>query len=293
MSALHSPVQGLLRQAYYDFLLRPVPSRIFGSAMICARCGYWPDLEQPRTFNERLLRYNLDSAGNASMAAAADKFRLRDLVRERVGERHLTRLLARWDDIASASCRGLQPPYVVKASHGCGFNHFVTGAAPDDRQLRRLLGSWSRIDYFWRRRESVYRRMTPSYFAEEFLGSDGVPPDDYKAFVFGGHVELFQVDVGRFTDHRRLLLDRDWNSMNVEYRYRPPLHAPAKPRALSEMIEVAERLGRDFEFVRVDMYALPARLIVGEMTFFPESGSGRFGSRQQDLRIGAYWPRGR
>ena len=119
---------------------------------------------------------------------------------------------------------------MVKASHGCGFNRFVISGTLDDQGLRRLLKSWSGVDYFWRRRESVYRRMTPSYFAEEFLGSDGVPPDDYKAFVFGGRVEFFQVDVGRFTDHRRLLLDRDWNSMNVEYRYGPPAHAPASRR---------------------------------------------------------------
>ena len=58
------------------------------------------------------------------------------------------------------------------------------------------------------------------------------------------------------------------------------------------MIEVAEQLGREFEFVRVDMYALPDSPVVGEMTFFPESGSGRFGSRQQDLRVGTYWSNG-
>ena len=60
---------------------------------------------------------------------------------------------------------------------------------------------------------------------------------------------------------------------------KPRLGAPIKPpQHLDRMIEAAESIGREFDFVRVDLYDLPDHPRFGELTFYPGSasiGSGR------------------
>jgi len=49
---------------------------------------------------------------------------------------------------------------------------------------------------------------------EEMLGDGAIPPD-YKLWVFGGKVEIIQVDVTRFERHERAIYDRSWNKLPV------------------------------------------------------------------------------
>ncbi len=56
------------------------------------------------------------------------------------------------------------------------------------------------------------------------------------------------------------------------------------------MIALAERLGRDFEFVRVDLYDIGGRILFGEMTFFPGGGTVRWDPHEGDFVLGSFWP---
>ena len=43
----------------------------------------------------------------------------------------------------------------------------------------------------------------------------------------------------------------------------------SKPKNLNKMIEIAEKLSKNFPFVRVDFYNDNGKIIFGEMTFTP------------------------
>lgn len=288
LSNLKPTTRTRLRRAYYQGVLRVVPTPLFHRALLFRNCGYWPNLTRPRTFNEHLLRY-MRTTRDSAMAFVADKYLLRDYVRSRVGAQYTARILRRWHRTEDASCRDLPDSYVIKASHGSGFNRIVRSGEMTDEWLRELLWRWRQIDFYWHRREWVYKNSRPRYYAEEYLGDGATVPDDYKAFVFNGRVEFFHVDLGRFHDHRRAFFDRCWNPLDVEKDRPRPDRLPDEPRALNEMIEIAESLGGEFSFVRVDMYALPQRIVVGEMTFFPKGGMNHFASIEQDLSMGRYW----
>jgi hypothetical protein len=58
------------------------------------------------------------------------------------------------------------------------------------------------------------------------------------------------------------------------------------------MRALAERLSERFEFVRVDLYAIGDRIVVGELTHYPAAGNKAFDPPEWDLRLGALWPRG-
>ena len=55
------------------------------------------------------------------------------------------------------------------------------------------------------------------------------------------------------------------------------------------MIEVAERLGAGFDFVRVDLYDLPDGPRFGELTFTPGAGLDPFHPPEYDQRLGDLW----
>jgi hypothetical protein len=56
------------------------------------------------------------------------------------------------------------------------------------------------------------------------------------------------------------------------------------------MRAVAEQLAAGFDFVRVDLYALGQRMVVGELTHYPTGGNKSFDPPEWDARLGALWP---
>jgi hypothetical protein len=68
-----------------------------------------------------------------------------------------------------------------------------------------------------------------------------------------------------------------------------PIEGRALPRpmGLDEMIEIAKKLSKQFPFVRCDLYDCKGKVYFGELTFYPEKGTGRFNPHQADNDVGA------
>src|SRR3546814_9521786 len=90
----------------------------------------------------------------------------------------------------------------------------------------------------------------------------------------------------RGTDMRAQMFDREWNKLNCRYYRDPPDSIPPRPKCLPQMIEMAEALGKDFCFVRVDLYEIDGHPLFGEMTFTPGSGFRRFEPKSFDVQYG-------
>ena len=55
------------------------------------------------------------------------------------------------------------------------------------------------------------------------------------------------------------------------------------------MIGVAERLGADTDFVRVDLYDVDGRVVFGELTSFPAGGDSPFDPESFNEEFGRPW----
>ncbi|MCI7410832.1 ATP-grasp fold amidoligase family protein [Helicobacter bilis] len=42
-------------------------------------------------------------------------------------------------------------------------------------------------------------------------------------------------------------------------------------------------------YLRVDLYSIQGRIVVGELTFTPEGGTGRFTPQEWDKKLGELW----
>jgi hypothetical protein len=161
----------------------------------------------------------------------------------------------------------------------------------DREKMVALCEYWLKIRYE-PYREWAYSRVKPRILVEELLTVEGDLPFDYKLLVFGGKVGLIWIDQHRFADHRRNLYTPGWEPIDVEFT--EPYHFPRgaadpRPANLRELIEIAERLSGGIDFVRVDLYNLPDRVVVGELTVYPEGGWAAFDPPGFNRELGGLW----
>lgn len=266
----------------------------------------------PQTFREK-VRYKMLRDHRALVVTFADKAAVRDYVATMIGTQYLPRAYAILDDPAALRELRLPDSYVLKPTHGSGAAIIVSAHAPDDARLPTEHASWAyrhvlpgyapredviRIAQGWveklygdgPNREWVYGRMPRRIIVEEMLaGADGAIPDDYKFFVFHGECRFVQVDSGRFGRRTQDFFRPDWEHLPLSGG--PPWAQPRRPKParLDEMISLAEQLGADTDFVRVDLYDVDGRIVFGELTSFPAGGDSPFDPESFDGEFGRRW----
>jgi hypothetical protein len=247
-------------------------------------------LRRPRTFTQRLF-HKMARDRDPLLRLTADKVGLRDYVLERLGPGHLPELYAVLRTPAELHDLRLPERYVVKATHGSGMTRIVLADGPEARAaIGAPARQWLARRYWRKNGEWCYRGVVPRLVVEEFLdGGDGTSPPDWKWMCFGGRAALVQVDLARFAGHTRNFYDPDGARLPLTLHYPPGPEVPL-PASFAVMRRIAERLAQPFDFVRVDLYAVGDRILVGELTHYPGGGNESFDPVEWDARLGALWP---
>jgi hypothetical protein len=247
-------------------------------------------LSRPRTLTHHLF-LKMARDRDPLLTVTSDKLAVRGYVAERLGPELLPALYAVLDSPEGLLDLDLPARYVVKATHGSGMTAVVTDDGPAQRAaVAARARRWLAVRYWRKNGEWGYRNIRPRLIVEEFLdGGDGASPPDWKWLCFGGRAALVQVDFNRFTGHSRNFYDPEGSPVALRMYY-PPGPEIGLPATFGAMRAVAERLAADFAFVRVDLYTLGERIVVGELTHYPTGGNKSFDPPDWDARLGALWP---
>lgn len=246
------------------------------------RHGRIPRLGSPRRFTE-LVQHRKLFDRNPRYPQLIDKVAVKDLVSALLGPRWVTPTL--WSGPALPQRPRWQAPFVVKSRHGCNQRAFVRSDREDWPGICRQADRWMGSTYGRWLAEWGYEDVPRGLLVEPFLGCTSRLPVDYKIYVFHGRAACVQVHLDREHDHRWTLFDRDWRRMSRD----TGMSTPPPPRTLVDMLAAAERLGRDFDFVRIDFYEIDGQPRFGEMTFYPGSGLDPFDPDGLDVILGRYW----
>jgi TupA-like ATPgrasp len=247
------------------------------------------DFKQPTTFNEK-VNWRILNDRRDRIVAACDKIRMKEMARSAYPDPRLQIPQTFWfgTDLREAPGLTSLPPWVLKPNHSSG--HVVLGPDPqtDIDALMKQTRAWSkRTPLDWG--EWGYSQARPGLLLEERIPThDGVPPPDYKFFVFDGRVELIQVNRGRFGSQTATFLDANWNLLPVTWRIMKATDEP-RPPELNEMLEIACVLGSDWDFIRIDLYAVDGTVWFGEYTPYPGGGLLRYKPMDFDLEQGMHW----
>lgn len=278
----------------YRRLLRAMPTGLRVRVVYARRHHRWPNLARPRSFNEKVVWHKL-YARDLRLPDYVDKVKAKLIVTEKLGMGAIIPTLAVYDSVEEMNF-GLpplsQPPYVIKASHGSGMNVFVKGSLPNLVELKSQLAGWLRCDFSAVNDEWVYSKVRRRILVEPFLSVSEGGLEDYKFHVFGGKVFAIEHISGRFSGAARSnFYNEEWEPLNVEWGFPRGDYSKSPPSCFGQLREAAEILGREFSYVRVDLYIVNQAVKFGEFTFYPAGGYDPFVPKEWDWTFGRQWLR--
>jgi len=278
----------LIKLGYYDSLSdEEFLKKVFPKYM-----GYPLDLENPKTFSEKLqwLKVNYREPVQTVMV---DKHEAKHFIAHRVGDQYIIPTLAVWDSVEDIDFDALPNQFVLKCTHDSGGIVICKDKSSLDREAAKAkLRASLKRDYSKIAREWAYQNVPRRIIAEKYiseLGNDDLL--DYKMYSFHGEPKLTVVCSDRFskTGTRMNFYDINWEPMGIHFGHYPPLSTEfPKPATYEEMKRLTAELSKDCPFLRVDFYEIKGRLYIGELTFFPGAGLEQFCPMTKDYELGEW-----
>ena len=162
--------------------------------------------------------------------------------------------------------------------------------------MKNTMKNWLKLNYGKSAVETHYWNIKPKVFAEQYIeniSSDSRTIKDYKFFVFNRKVRYIYVTKDyHVKDVRPCFNYYDENFNFIEDMARPyphsndPSRIDEKPKFFEQMKDVAEKLAKYFNLVRIDFYLTNDRFYLGEMTFTPSAGSFYFTKPEYNVKLG-------
>ncbi|WP_276390843.1 ATP-grasp fold amidoligase family protein [Eudoraea chungangensis] len=250
--------------------------------------GYALDLDNPRSFNEKIQWLKLNDRSELHIQCA-DKYEVRSHIAKKIGESYLIPLILSSDDVEDLRPDSLPNyPIIIKSNHSSGGVYIIRNKSEIDWvKVKEDFKAQLSQNYGDGKVEWQYEQIKPRFVIEKLLLDEhNKIPSDYKFHCFNGKVGMIQVDMERGVNHKRNLYDREWNYLDFTWNYYPNREPEIKPKNYDKMLEIAEILAKDFLYVRVDLYTVGENIYFGEMTFHPASGFARFVPQKWDYYFG-------
>ena len=267
------------------------------------------------TFQKKILR-KMAFDKDPMQTLYADKVKVREFVKERVGLKYLTDSFGEYASIKGLERNSFPKNFVLKSNHGSGASVICWEGAPkgtmlpandssriwdkylihpDDlvwEDLVNLSTNWMKANYYWevgKFPEWAYKGIKPMILAEELLLENNDLPSDYKFHMIDGKCAFIQVDVARYGNHQRNLYSEDWKLLNARTSHPPVSDFLPSPSSLSEMLKVAREISKGIDFIRVDLYAISGRVVFGEMTNYPNGGLAEIWPKSLNINLAKNW----
>lgn len=259
--------------------------------------GFELNLEDPKTLNAKIQWLKLYDRTDLH-TKCADKYAVREFIKEQVGEDYLPVLLFHTKDVKKLIASNLPSDgtrFIIKTNHDSSGGLIVRDInqvdfAKQQLYFRRLLKN----NFYWSSKEWQYKNITPRIIVEQLLeDKEGKIPNDYKFHCFHGKPKFIYCSVDREGGNTRHIYDINWEPLpfvwvtkgkNVNSSKGQEI---PKPQNYDKMIEIVEKLASHFIYVRIDLYNVDGKIYVGEITFHHGSGFDVFEPIEWDYKYGS------
>jgi hypothetical protein len=255
--------------------LKALPDKLLIYLFYWEAYGYFPNLNDPKTFDEKLQWYKLYYRVPL-MTTLTDKYDVRLYLEDKGFAGILNELYGVYNGVDEIDFSKLPERFVIKATHGSSMNIICKDKESMNwKTCRHLMNKWLKRNYYHLGREWAYKNIKPRLICEKYLENEECNElIDYKFYCYNNKPEVFFVCTGRFSAEgvKYNAYDMDWNRIYA-YKGKPSSDLVIeKPANLQAMITIASELCQGFPFIRVDLYSLKEKIIFGELTFYPDSG---------------------
>ena len=249
----------------------------------------------PASLNEK-INHRMIYDHNPDFTLLADKVKVRDYVRDKIGEHYLVPLLGVYEKFDDIDIKLLPQKFVIKCTHDSGSaiictnkNHFNFSKA------KKKIEFCLRRNMYYATREWHYKNIKPAVICEKyidlFLEKDkSVTPEIFRLHCFSGQVQFVEVDI---TDENKKefvnVYNCSWQLLPFTVGYPTTDYPLEKPVKFAKLIALAEKLAEDIDYCRVDMYATDDEIYFSEITLAPCNGRIKIKPLSWDFRLGELW----
>lgn len=277
----------LMRDRLDEDTIRRISTAIFEE-----KVGYKPNLDHPRSMNEKIFWMKLNYH-DPLITTCCDKFAVKDYVTQKLGASYVIPTLASWERAEDIDFSQLPAQFVLKVNWSSGYNIIVKDKSLlDQEEARTRISHWMQPQQnsYYQTFNWGYKNMKPVVYAEQYMEQVEGQLYDYKFYCCNGKAKFLFIATDRHEKGKLTynFFDMDFNRLPFTYGGRGHEEHLEKPKFFEEMVRCAEILSAPFPFVRVDFYEVGNRIYIGEMTFYSGGGILPFDPVEWDYILGDY-----
>ena len=234
--------------------------------------GKWLSFSHPTDLNQKLIWLNWYWR-NPLKTKCADKYLVREYVKEAGLEGILIPLLGVWDRAEDINFDLLPTQFVLKCNHGSGFNIICTNKDElDVESTRIMLNEWMHTEFHELLFELHYKDIPKKIVCERFIGEHNTAPTEYQLWCVNGEPESI-LACRKNLDHsyEAASYSLNWEHLYDRKNEDDTIHFEKPSCGVETLIQYARILARPFPFVRVDFYVVGKSVYLAEMTFTPSA----------------------
>ena len=243
--------------------------------------------DNPQTYNEKIHVSKLYMPSPLK-TRLADKYLVREWIREKIGGEYLIPLLGVYDSFDEIDFDSLPDRFVIKCNHDSGSYALVKDKSKLNKKLLKLkFDAFMGRNYAWMNWEMHYKDIKPRIIIEEYIET---ATNNYEFLCFEGKPYFCWIDFDHLTDRRRNVYNMNWEIMpfNISHCTNYPEYVPC-PTEFEVLNDFAVRLSQGFNMVRVDFYLADGKIYFEEMTFSSGNGFSIMSPDEWDYKLGSLW----
>ena len=236
--------------------------------------GYSPDLDNPRSFNEKMNWLKLHDR-NPEYVRRVDKYEVKKIIADRLGAEYIIPNLGVWDRPEDIDFSQLPDRFVLKCTHDSGSKVICTDKSKLDLNKTRVsLARWMKKDYSRLNREWIYGQVRHRIIAETYIENDEGYLNDFRFYCFNGVPSFFSIDFHADGKNHMNFYDENIKILPFGSAEEIPVFDAQVPIPdnINEMLDIARTLSAGHPFLRVDLYNINGKIYFSELTFFTHGG---------------------
>lgn len=267
-----------------------MPNKLYIVWRYYNRFGYIMNLNNPKTYNEKLQWLKLYDH-NPMYTDMADKYKVKKIVSEKVGEEYVIPLYGVWNSFDEIDFSKLPEQFVLKCTHDSGGIYICRNKEElNINEARDVIEKSLGINYYYYGREWVYKNVKPRIIAEQYLEENN-ELTDYKFFCFQGEPKILYVATERMNSVDGVkfdFYDMSFNNLHIKNNHPNSNKLIPKPKSFEKMKELSRILSEGIPHVRVDFYEINGKPLFGEFTFYSNCGLDPFEPEYWDITLGEW-----
>lgn len=247
------------------------------------------NLNEPKNYNEKMQWLKIFNA-TPIKTLLADKYLVREWIKEKIGEKYLIPLLGVYDKFEDINFDKLPNQFVIKCNHGSGWNIIVKDKSKLNlAETKEKLDKWLNTNFaFQYGYELHYRDIKPKIIIEKYIDPK-ISNHEIQVWCFNGAIKFISLETNK--DEKNLKRgtfypDGTPTEFEISPQHYKKLEQISSIKAFNKAIELSKFIIFDTPYVRIDFIEINDDVKFREITFTSGSGLSVISPEKYNLMLG-------